>query len=80
MGNFESQKSENIFKHCGYIQWLNNINIACFIFRSINYAIIMGEKIELFPPVLRKHCMEIDWLMFSIIFRIIIIILYLTKL
>ena len=36
--------------------------------------------IELFPLVLHKHCMEIDWLMFSIIFRIIIIILYLTKL
>jgi hypothetical protein len=30
----------SIFKHCGYIQWLNNINIACFIFRSI-YAITM---------------------------------------
>ena len=47
MGNFESQKSENIFKHCGYIQWLNNINIACFIFRSI-YAIIMVEKLNYF--------------------------------
>ena len=62
------------FKHWIY-SVIKSINIDCFIFRSI-----YSRKIELLPLVLCKHCMEIDLLMFNIIFRIIIIILYLTKL